>query len=407
MALAFLGLSLWRIGVPSAPFFDEIHYLPAARALADGSGWLNAEHPPLGKILMALAMAVFGDTPVGWRTMSALAGAVSLFALSRALWFAGRSQFASLAYAVLLATGFFLFVHARIAMLDGIMVAFVSIALWQCARAMRAPELGRKKLIVAGLALGAAMATKWNALPIAMVPGLAFLAMRIGAGRRRVLMSARGAPVPGISLLEAALWLGLTPLLVYFASFAPMLWIQDHGFEGQGAFAIQSMMLELQQSVKAPHNYQSSWDQWIINWRAIWYLYEPIDGAQRGVLLVGNPLTMLLGLPALVWCVWLAARRQRPDALAAAVLYAVSIGFWIIAAKPVQFYYHYFLPCCFLLAALAIALDSLKTAGWPKLAWGVLIASMAIFAWFYPILSAMPLDGPASFADWMWLDSWR
>jgi hypothetical protein len=34
-------------------------------------------------------------------------------------------------------------------------------------------------------------------------------------------------------------------------------------------------------------------------------------------------------------------------------------------------------------------------------------ASVALFAGFYPILSAAPLAGPMSFAHWMWLNSWR
>ncbi|GAA4041130.1 glycosyltransferase family 39 protein [Parerythrobacter jejuensis] len=407
LSAAFLALCLWRITIPTAPFFDEIHYLPAARAMLDGSQWMNAEHPPLGKFLIAGALALFGDSPLGWRIVPALSGAISLFALGRALWFASASRFATLAYLILLATGFFLFVHARIAMLDGIMVAFVSIALWQFARAIRAPEEGRWRLALTGLAIGAAMATKWNALPLAIVPGLAFFFVRLSAGRRRLLVSRRGAPVPGISLLEAGLWLGLVPLAIYALSFAPLFWMGEHPFGDRGLFGIQAMMLELQQSVKATHNYQSRWDEWLINWRAIWYLYEPVDGAQRGVLLIGNPLTMLLGLPAMLWCGWIAATRQRKDALAIVILFAVSLGFWIVASKPTQFYYHYFLPSCFLLAALALALAALRNAGWTKLAWVTLIASTAVFAWFYPILSAAPLDGPESFATWMWLDSWR
>ena len=37
----------------------------------------------------------------------------------------------------------------------------------------------------------------------------------------------------------------------------------------------------------------------------------------------------------------------------------------------------------------------------------VLAASATLFAGFYPILSAARLEGPQSFAHWMWLDSWR
>ena len=69
-----------------------------------------------------------------------------------------------------------------------------------------------------------------------------------------------------------------------------------------GLIAHHAEMLALQQSVKVPHTYQSVWWQWVTNLRPIWYLYETIDGAQRGVILLGNPLTMLAALPALGWC---------------------------------------------------------------------------------------------------------
>ncbi|MCB2089745.1 MAG: phospholipid carrier-dependent glycosyltransferase, partial [Sphingomonadaceae bacterium] len=123
--------------------------------------------------------------------------------------------------------------------------------------------------------------------------------------------------------------------------------------------------------------------------------------------LLGNPLTMLLGLPALLWCLWAGIVQRRRDTLAVFVLYAASLGFWIIAAKPVQFYYHYLLPSCFLLIALALALDALWQRGKRRLPIAALVASCALFGWFYPILSAAPLEGPGSFAHWMWLDSWR
>ena len=403
----FLAAVVWRIEIPSIAYFDEVHYLPAARSLLEGGRWMNAEHPPLGKILLALGIAIFGDAPLGWRIVPALSAAIALFALSRALWEASRSRFAALAYTWLLATGFFLLVHGRIAMLDGMMVAFFALALWQCARAVRAPEEGRKRLAFAGIALGLAMAVKWNAAPLAMVPGAAFLVTRLVAGRRRPFISRRGGPVPGVSLIEAALWLGLLPLAVYAASFAPLLWTADNPFGDRGIVAIQAMMLEMQQSVKEPHNYQSTWQQWMLNLRGIWYLYEEIDGAQRGVLLIGNPVTMLLGLAGVIWAGWAAIRLRRADAMAVFVLFAVSIGFWIVAAKPIQFYYHYFLPSCFLLAALALALDDLRARGWPKTAYAVLAASGAMFAFFFPILTAMPLEGSASFLTWAWIDGWR
>ena len=155
------------------------------------------------------------------------------------------------------------------------------------------------------------------------------------------------------------------------------------------------------------HTYQSVWYEWALNWRAIWYLYEPIDGAQRGVLMIGNPLTMWLGLPAVVWCAWAGIWRRRWDALGTFLLYAATLGFCIVAAKPVQFYYHYLLPSVFLIACLALALDALWRRGWRWPPLLVVGASVALFWFFWPILTAAPLHGPQSFLTWTWLHSWR
>jgi dolichyl-phosphate-mannose-protein mannosyltransferase len=283
----------------------------------------------------------------------------------------------------------------------------VLVALWMCAGAVREPEAARRRLAVAGVALGLAMATKWNAIPVAVVPGLAFLAVRMRTAGPRALIAHRGAPVPGMTLLEAGLWLGVVPLAVYAASYWPNLLYAERAIAPTELIEWHRHMLELQGQVVSPHTYMSVWYQWVGNWRAIWYLYEVADGAQRGVLLVGNPLTMLIGLPAMAWCGWVGLVRRRWDALALFALYAASLGMWIVAPKPVQFYYHYFLPSCFLLAGLALALDELWRQRWRYTVLLVLVAACGLFAYFWPILTAAPLADDQAFLRYTWLDSWR
>lgn len=407
LSLAFAGLCVIRLTIPTAPYFDEVHYLPASRALLDQSEWLNREHPLLGKEIIAAGIALYGDNSFGWRIFSVFAGTVALFAFCRAMWFASCSRFAALAFGALLASGFALFVHSRIAMLDIFMVGFFAVALWQIAGAMREPETGRRRLAIAGAALGLSMAAKWNTVPLAVIPGAGFLVLRALAGRRRLLMSRRGMPLPGMTLLEAGVWLGVLPLVIYWLTFLPAYFFAANALQPGGFVSLHREIMALQSSVIQPHPYQSNLPDWLLNLRAIWYLYEPVDGAQRGILLIGNPLTMLLGLPAMAWCLWAGIVRKRWDALAVFILFAASLLFWAAVNKPVQFYYHYFLPSCFLLAGLALALDALWQRGHRLFSGGVLAASLAVFAWFYPILSAAPLAGPQSFNHWMWLDSWR
>jgi dolichyl-phosphate-mannose-protein mannosyltransferase len=405
IAFAFMVLCEFRLGIPSGPYFDEVHYLPAARVMLELSHVTNQEHPLLGKEIIAAGIALFGDDPVGWRTFPALAGAIALFAFMRAMWFATWSRFAALAGGILLATAFPLFVHARIAMLDIFMACFVTVALWMGAAAVRRPA--RWRLAVAGVALGLAMASKWNAVPIAVLPGLAFLAVRLRVAGLRFLTAKDAAPVQGVSLLEAGIWLGIVPLAAYALTFLPVFFYAQDPLTLGSFVAYHQRMVELQGMVIEPHPYQSVWWQWVLNLRAIWYLYEVADGAQRGILLIGNPLTMLIGLPALLWCVWQGAFRRNRAALAVALLYAVGLGMWVVAPKPVQFYYHYFLPSCFLVAALALLLDAAWRAGHRKKALAVVVACCAFFAGFYPILSAAPLSDGQDFLYWAWIPGWR
>ncbi len=412
----FALLAGWRLATPSIFYFDEVHYIPAARewlTLAEtGAGhFRNREHPPLAKELIAIGMAVFGDNPLGWRIVPWLSGVVAFFASIRALWHASHDRLATAIFGVLLATGFPLFIHARIAMLDIVMAASLALAAWQFAAACAQPEQGRWRLALTGLAIGCALGAKWNAIPLAMVPGITFFVARALAGRRRLLLSRRGAPVPGITLVEAFVWLGIVPLLVYAATYIPTYWLaaplHPSPLAEQGLIGLHREMFDLQSQLRTPHRYMSQWPQWVLNTRGIWYLYEAVDGAQRGVLLIGNPLTMLIGLPALAWCLVAGAWRRDPARLAASLGYAASLGLWLIAPKPVQFYYHYFVPSFFLLAALALTCSDLRRLPYGRwLAWSVPAASIAVFAYFFPIIAALPLKGRGSFMTWMWLEGW-
>lgn len=409
-AVFFLALVWWRLGVPSQIYFDEVHYVPAARKLLEGVR-ANPEHPLLGKEAIAAAIALFGDRPLVWRVPSAIGGALGLFAFARLVWFATGKRLVTFAAMFLVATDFAWFIQSRIAMLDMVMALFGMTGLWLAVSAMRLPRQARWRLALSGISLGLALGAKWSIAPAAALPGLVFLIGKLRANGRRFLTARSGGPVPGISLIEAALWLGLVPLCVYWLTFWPAFFWSTGAVDPWDPVGWHQTMLRLQDSVTRLHPYRSKWYQWMVNWRAIWYLYQPVDGpAHRGVLLIGNPFSMLAGLPALAWCLWAGINRHRADMLGFAMLYAASLGMWIISGKPIQFYYHYLLPGTFLMACLALALDDLW-ARRDRLRWlapAALALSAAMFVYFYPIISSARLCcGRPSYIQWMWLDSWR
>jgi len=410
LVVLFFALVWHRLTIPSKEYFDEIHYVPAARKLLEGLRH-NPEHPMFGKEMIAASIAWLGDRPLGWRMPSALFGALGLFAFSRLVWFTTGLRAATLAATFLVATDFAWFVQSRIAMLDMIMAGLGMAALWMVAAAIRLPRQARWRLPLAGVLLGLALGAKWSIAPVLVLPGLLFLGWKVKDTGGQFLWARAGGAVPGMSLIEAGLWLGLLPLGIYWATYWPAFHWKTLPVDPWAPIEWHKYMLQLQDSVKREHPYRSVWYEWVGNWRAIWYLYEPIDGpAHRGILLIGNPFTMLAGLAAMLWGLWAGMRHGRRDVLMFIALYAATLGLWIVSSKPIQFYYHYLLPGTFLMAVLALALDALwkqrNRARW--LAPLSLLASAGMFVQFYPILSAAELCcGRPSYAHWMWLDSWR
>ena len=411
---AFLALLWIRLHIPSKIYFDELHYVKAARVLLTMERPQNPEHPLVGKELIAAGMWLFGDTPRAWRIMPALFGTLGLFAFSRLVWAASMRRLATVLATLLLATNFTWFIQSRIAMLDIFMATFAMLAFWQVAAALRwqdrGPHQARWRLALAGVFLGLSMGSKWSVVAPAMLPGLGLAVLCMIQRGKRFVFSAKGAPLPGISLAEAAIWLGLVPLLVYFATFWPAFHYATRPVDPWGIVQYQGYMVQLQDSVTKKHNYMSHWWQWMLDIRSVWYLYEEVDGTQRGVVLIGNPVAMWGGLLGLGWCLYAGLRQGRRDALAMALLYLVAIGMWVGNRKPVQFYYHYLLPGAFLMGCLALALDQVwrREDRWRWLGRGTIAAALAVFVWFLPIISAAELSGgKKSYVQWMWLPTWR
>jgi dolichyl-phosphate-mannose-protein mannosyltransferase len=126
-----LAVHLMFIGRPAAAvILDEVYYVHDAKNLLYGLSMNYPEHPPLGKLLIASGIFVFGDNPVGWRIISiifSLAGIFIFYLICKKLtakWF-GAGVFVPLLAVFLLATENLSFVIGHIAMLDVFYVTFM------------------------------------------------------------------------------------------------------------------------------------------------------------------------------------------------------------------------------------------------------------------------------------------
>lgn len=386
LALVAELLFVVHLNQPMKLMFDEVHYVPAARDIFGLTRPANEEHPLLAKWLIGLSMALFGDNPIGWRALSTVAGTatmLSIYAIVLKLFGDVRTAATAALLAIL---NQMLFIQARVAMLEVFAGAFLFAAIALLVWGHGRPE--RRWVIAAGICMGFSAGCKWSALPFLPLLGLAIL---VFWRERR---------------LRAAVRFGLAALIAYFATFAPALFFAEQPLKLDQLVSWQMHMFELQTRPLAHHTYQSTPWQWPLITRPIWYLYEPVEGIQRGVLLIGNPAIMWGGLIALAACIWDGIKDRRPALLMLSALYIAAMAVWIVIPKKIGFYYYYYFPGLFLTLLIAAAFHHKYHRNDRWIPTGFLLLSLGLFAYFYPILSAAPLPNDRAFEHWMWLSTW-
>jgi len=391
------ALFAFRVTTPHKLVFDEVHYVPAARRLLELSGPTNIEHPLLGKTLIAAGITLFGDGPLGWRLLSTFAGTGVVLGVFAILWLLYARLKPALLGSALVMLNFTVLIQARIAMLDGFMAALVVLALAAMLWGMRSSGAAVWwRWTLGAVLLGLAAGTKWVA-----VPYVGFAAIGVALAKRK-----HPERWPGMGLAKAWATLSLGSAAAYLLTFWPAFFYHGEPLTLARLLPFQLEMYRQQTQVLPPHTYQSSWWTWAFDIRPIWYLYEPVDGAQRGVLMLGNPAVMWGGLLAVAACLWAWLRDRDARAGALAAVWIGSYAMWAIIPKSLGFFYYYYLSGIWLAPVIAAAFEHWhgRLRYWDE---AYLVVAAVLFIHFYPILTAMPLEGAQSFNRWMWFASWR
>jgi dolichyl-phosphate-mannose-protein mannosyltransferase len=370
-----------RLRVPRALIFDETYYVKDAWSILNHGVELNlvpnanaliqAGHtnifaacngtaacgeyvvqPEMGKLLIAWGEAMFGLNSFGWRFASALFGSLAILVMCRIARRLTRSTLLGCLAGLLMALDGLEFVLSRTGILDIFLMFFV-LAAFGCvlidrdaARGALAagvarrdgghlgPRLGiRRWRLAAGVFLGLAVATKWDAAWYIIGFGALTIAWDIGARRAAGLRSfVRGA-------LRDAAWLPVTfvvlPLALYIATWSGWLatgtgydrdYAQLHGVHIPvisplySLFEYHVQMIGFGLTLSTPHHFQSQpWD-WLLVTRPVAFFaqcytgpvnYQPCPKGQvaweQEVLALGTPAIWWGSMLALLFCLgwWL------------------------------------------------------------------------------------------------------
>ena len=333
-----------RAGVDHTLIFDESYYVNAARVIAGvnppvGAPYHgapkgkdpNAEHPQLGKLVMAAGIKLFGDGPRGWRLGSVLFGLVALVALYALVRAAGGGPWLAVGATGVMALDNLLLVHGRIATLDIYAVAMMLVA---------ATFYLRRSPLLAGLAMGVGGCMKEVALYLLFVLVLleALRAARTlwarRVERRQDVERVQGVePAQGEhggvrSPYRATGWVGasLRPLMIFLAasvaSFLGLLWLLDvlvpaydpgtHTVYGGSPFTHLSHIYHYAQLLKSKSGATgiaaTPWE-WLQDQRTIDYARVAVNSVAHGNVVSSralvyfkgeiNPFIIFLAVPAL------------------------------------------------------------------------------------------------------------
>jgi len=175
VCLFSVGARVFHLDIPAEQqsgkglVFDETYYVNAARVIdgvpiqpgeryanaAPPGGDPNAEHPQLGKLVIALGIQLFGDNPIGWRGSAVLFGTAALLLLYWLVRSAGGSRWLALVVTALAAVENLWLVTGRVAALDVYALPFMLAG---------AALYLRRHPVIAGLVLGVGACVKELAL---------------------------------------------------------------------------------------------------------------------------------------------------------------------------------------------------------------------------------------------------
>jgi dolichyl-phosphate-mannose--protein O-mannosyl transferase len=397
------------VAVPDKLYFDEVHYVPAARQMlsADVSApQLNPMHPPLAKQLIALSIDVFGDTPLGWRYASVLFGALAIVGVYLCGLAVFSAQGPAIAAAMIAFFNQMVFVQSRIAMLDIFALAF---GLFATAAFLRGFNEQRPQLWfgLAGLAGGMAAACKWSGLFVLATCMVVIAAVRLMQGWRVRFLDAgdqdwyRADLWPDFKLAHFGVCFVLIPAIVYFATFVPL-----HGFSPLDIWEAQRRIFsDNTTTALAGHSYMSAWPSWPLLVRPVWFLFDKVGEDEiSAVVFLGNPLVFWPMLPALALGLRDLVVARRRDAFLVVAFYFGPYLAWALLPRTLAFLYYYLPSATFGSLALVYMLRRGNSPRW--LLWGLVAVTCAGFAAMLPISAAFIGTSMATFTRLMIFQNW-
>lgn len=393
----------WTKTFMNSSYFDEIYHGRTAYEFLNRLEPYETTHPPLGKVVQAVGIWLFGMNPFGWRMMGAFAGAL----LVPAMYLLAKLLFKQMKWAVLaslfMAVDLLHFAQSRMGTVDTYIVLFVLFAYYFMIKHLQRWSI--PSLAWSGVFFGLASAVKWSGIYAGF--GLAVLFFWALVVRYRATKSV-GTIVKGMA--AGVGYFIVIPVLIYLLSYIPYLQATQAADSVKDIWTYQKDMYAYHSQLNATHPFSSKWFEWPLMKRPLW-LYSGADLPMNMVstlVAIGNPILWWGGLVAFVWAIiW--GWKQREVLLVLIALLSLYVP-WMLAPRNLTFIYHFFpmTPFWFLLLVFLLRHSSQTVPQVGRvLTATVLSLAVLVFVLFYPAVSGMEVSRTYATTMWKWLSTWQ
>lgn len=396
-----------RISFRNSTYFDEVYHARTAYEYIHGLVSYENSHPPLGKILIALGVLIFGMNPFGFRIVGTLIGILMIpciYLFARKML--KERLLASLA-CILFTFDFMHFAQTRIATIDVYVTFFIILMYYfMYCYLKRSYENAPLKqaflpLGASGVCMGLAIASKWTGVYGAL--GLAVVFFYSLFSHRKDLSYVIK------TVLFCLVFFVAVPLGIYILSYLPYVPETEQGFFS-AIWENQQFMLRYHSKLTSTHPYASPCITWPFIVRPIWY-YSGIlgDTLREGISSFGNPLVWWPGVLAFFFLLIYGIKKKDRTAGFLVIGYLSQYLPWFFITRPI-FIYHYFPSVIFVTLMNVYSLKVLKKHMKPKLYTRIVCvygaAVVGLFLLFYPVLSGQPVEAGFVSRYLRWFPSW-
>ena len=400
-AILYFAVYGYNLRLPDVMYYDEVYFVKTAREIIHLSGYTDTVQPPLGKLLIALSILIFGDHSWAWRLSSIVSGfgcLVMLYTIVKLLTKSPRIAFFS---ALLFSLDCVSLTQARIAMLNSPMYFLMLLSVWCLIKHVVTGEWTRDKAFFwSGVCYGLSVGTRLVGVSIAAILFIFYWKLWQENKHDKKMRD---------QLIKATFYyLIIIPLVVYESTYIIIPFIR--GLHWSSILKLQVHMAKYHLTLKQGHTYGSEWWGWPLMLRPIWYYYHadkegPIR-MMRGILCIGNPVIFWLIPTAMVFAIWeLYKNRSWINIFVVAGFFTQWLQ-WAPITR-VKFFHYIYTAIPFVAVALALLLDKLwrwNTLG-KALTVLYLISVIGMFIYWYPLLNGMPVTS-TYFRQHMWSRSW-